>query len=118
MKRNGKRILFVVCMLCLFLAACGKNKYANSPYLGTWNATSAEYAGIAMTQDDFGSYVLTLEADGKASLEENGDAHSGVWEELEGGGIRLDKDDDLTLSDENGTLVLEMDGVRFIFEKA
>ena len=118
MRRYRGRLLIGICVLCcLLMAACGKNKYVNSPYTGIWTAISAEYNGVELSQEDMGGvYVMTLEPDGTASMDSGVEVQSGKWEEVEGG-IRLDKDDDLTLKDINGSLVLEMDGVTFTFAK-
>lgn len=116
MKHISKRLCCVLVLLCLLLSACGKNRYADSPYMGTWIAVSAEYNGIELTQEEIGSFVMTLDADGNAVMEDAEGPQSGKWEEVEGG-IRLDKDDELTLKDIDGRLVLNMDGVTFSFEK-
>ncbi len=120
MKSNGRIIsrtaLCLFCVLCLFLTACGGDRYADSKYTGTWTAVSAEYIGIEMTQEEIGSFVMTLNPDGSASIENADGIKNGKWEEVEGG-IRLDKDDDLILTDTDNRLTLEMDGVTFSFEK-
>ena len=118
MKHYCRKILCLCCLLCLLAAGCGKNKYANSPYTGTWSAISAEYNGVELSQQDMGGvYVMVLEQDGTASMDDGTEAQPGKWEELDGGGIRLDEDDDLILKDVEGNLVLEMDGVTFTFAK-
>ena len=116
MKRIGRSALLLACICSLLLAACG-NKYANSPYVGTWNAVSAEYMGIELSQEEMGIFTLTLEPDGKATMENTDGPQNGRWEEVEGG-VRLDKDDSLIMKDTDGKLVLEMSGVTFTFEKA
>ena len=114
--RRISKVLCLLCAFCLLLSACGKNKYADSKYTGTWNAVSAEYMGVELSQDEIGTFVMTLEIDGSAVMEDAEGPQSGKWEEIEGG-IRLDGDDDLIMKDTDGKLVLNMDGVAFTFEK-
>ena len=120
MKVSGRSIsrgvLCLLCTLCLFLTSCGGDRYADSKYTGTWTAVSAKYMEIELSQEEIGSFVLTLGPDGSASIENADGVKNGKWEEVEGG-IRLDKDDDLILKDTDNRLTLEMDGVTFSFEK-
>ena len=120
MKVSGRSIsravLVLFCALCLFLAACGGDRYADSKYTGTWAAVSAKYMEIELSQEEIGSFILTLDPDGSASIVNADGIKTGKWEEVQGG-IRLDKDDDLILTDTDNRLVLEMDGVTFSFEK-
>lgn len=120
-----KKTLALVCSLiifsmCLMTGCGGGDKYADSEYVGTWNATTATYAGIEINVSDImeGGFVLTLEASGKATLDADGSSDSGKWEPKEdGNGILLDGSDELNITGGDGKMTMDYSGVTLNLEK-
>lgn len=117
-----KKMIAVLCsvvMLASVLTGCGgKVDYSDSEYVGTWEATDCEYAGFVMDVSEvFESFVITLNADGTYSAVVDGEEGSGKWAETETG-IKLDKDDEMTLTYKDGILVYDyVDDMKLNFEK-
>ena len=44
--------VFAVAAMCFAFTACGGEDMSGSPYVGTWTATSASYAGMEMSISD------------------------------------------------------------------
>lgn len=89
-------------------------------YMGTWEATKASGKGadgetVEMDASDiYKNFTLTLNADGKASVNLNGEESNGTWEEVDNG-IMID--DEMFIRDEGGKLVVEASGAKIVFEK-
>lgn len=89
-------------------------------YMGTWEATKASGKGadgetVEMDASDiYKNFTLTLNADGKASVNLNGEESNGTWEEVDNG-IMID--DEMFFRDEGGKLVVEASGAKIVFEK-
>ena len=121
--RKIKKILALCVMLVLamgILAACGGSSadLSGSPYCGSWAGTKAEYSGFEFTMEEMGMECsLSLEANGKATFDFDGDSESGKWEETENGILLKDSSDEMELIAEDGSLTLEMEGMKLYFEK-
>lgn len=112
-----KKILALASMVALALTclvACGEDM-SDSPYLGDWTATTAEYSGIELGVSDVlgGDMTFTLESNGDCVLDVAGEEYNGKWAETETGVI-LDDEFDVTITGEQG--VMEYDGVTFHFQ--
>lgn len=113
MKKNTiKKLtaLLVLLVLTLNLIACGKAVYSDSPYLGTWIGTTAEYSGLEMGVEEIlgGEFTFTLENNGKCTLSVAGDEEKGKWSETENGFSVVDEFDFVV---DGNIAVLDYDGV-------
>ncbi|MDO4519260.1 MAG: hypothetical protein Q4B47_03025 [Eubacteriales bacterium] len=114
MKKINTALLACLMIAVIMLSGCGKD-YSNSPYVGTWKGVSASTAGMELSIEEyFGSFILTFDAKGKASVEMNGETQSGKWDESENG-VLVDKE--LNFVNDGGKLVYEQDNVTVTFEK-
>lgn len=102
--------LLVLFVLTLNLMGCGGADYSESPYLGTWVGTTAEYAGMEMGVEEIlgGEFTFTLESNGKCTLSVAGDEEKGKWSETENGFSVVDE---FEFAVEGNTAVLDYDGV-------
>ncbi len=104
------------------LSGCGgsADKYADSDYLGIWNATTAEYAGLSLDASAmFDEFSLTFDPSGEVIATINGEENTGTWEETENGVlITDDSDEEMEFTADDGNLILEQDGVLITFELA
>lgn len=122
-----KRTIIVACCviiatLGIALTGCGggeaEEKYADSPYLGKWTANVAEYAGVEVDVNDIiGAFEITLNADGSATMLEEGETLDSEWEPTENGVKMMDSSSEVNFTYEDGKLVTEQSGVTFYFEK-
>lgn len=118
MKNLKKFVALTACMLLcvMFFTACG----GTSEYVGTWEATKASGKGtdgetVEMDASDiYKNFTLILKAGGKATVNLNGDSSDGTWKEIDNG---IMVDNELSLTNEGGKLVVEQDGVKVYFEK-
>ena len=58
--RKNIVIVLTVLMMCFAFTACGGKDMSDSPYVGTWKATKAEYGGFEISVDsvfDKGSHL-------------------------------------------------------------
>lgn len=110
----------IIASLGIALTGCGggdEGKYADSPYVGTWVANVAEYAGVEVdVADIIGAFEITLNADGSASMLEEGETLECDWEPTDSG-VTMKDSTQVDLTYEDGKLVTEMSGVTFYFEK-
>lgn len=105
------------------LAGCGATppKYADSPYVGTWEATTAEAYGISMKVSDIlDEFTIILEEDGKVTAKVNGQEGVGEWEESDKGvtilgGVVGSEDLEFTAKDDK--LLVEYSSATITFEK-
>lgn len=121
-----KIVAFLCCLvigsLGLVLTGCGGDggKYADSPYLGTWKATTANYAGIEMNVADIlgGDFTMTLEASGECTIDIAGDEESGDWEPSDKGMKIVDSEESMEFTAEDAEhLVLDYQGMTLTLEK-
>ena len=51
MKKQIKKFaaIIVVALMVMSFASCGGTDMSDSPYIGTWTATTAEYSGIEVS---------------------------------------------------------------------
>jgi hypothetical protein len=118
-------LMLTAVLSVMMLTACGGGggKYADSPYVGKWNATTAEMSGIQLQVSDImNEFSITLNDDGSCTVvvDTDGDKETGKgeWEPREGGGVTV-KDDSGTLDfdDQDGKLTIVYEGVTMYFEK-
>ena len=126
MNIRARVCMILTCCLAaamLALAGCGAApaKYADSEYVGTWDATTAEAYGISMKVTEIlDEFTVVLDADGTATAKVNGQQGSGQWEETDTGckitgGVVDNKDLDFAKKGEK--LVLVYDQATITFEK-
>lgn len=108
----------IIASLGIALTGCGSDdKYADSPYVGTWAAKTAEYSGVEVdVAEVIGAFEITLNADGSASMLEEGETLECDWEPTDSG-VTMKDSTQVDLTYEDGKLVTEMSGVTFYFEK-
>ena len=115
MKKKFSLGLVLVMVLAFCLTACGGDKYADSKYVGTWNATVAVASGLEVPVDTImDEFTIILNADGTATAKVDGDSEDGQWEETEKG-VVIDETAELTADGDK--LTIEKDGVIIYFEK-
>ena len=117
-----KTLLVALCVIVgamgLVLAGCGA-KYADSPYVGTWNATTAEYQGMELSVEEiYGNFSIALNEDGTCDVTVKDSTESGNWEPTDKGIAIKDSSDSLEFTDVDGKLTIEYTGVTISFEKA
>lgn len=101
-------------MVILSIAGCGKSKYADSEYVGTWTAKSAEAAGVEISMDTlFDSLSITLDKSGEATLDINGETNTGNWEETDQG---FSLDGELEFVVDGSAATVDYEGVTILFE--
>lgn len=103
------------------LCSCGASadKYADSKYTGTWEATTAAYAGMTLDAEQiFDEFTLTLDPSGKATANVNGEEEFGDWEETDSG-VKLTDDSEqvMDFTADGSALTIEQDGVLVTFEQ-
>lgn len=114
-----KLLIVLVAMIMAFgLASCGGGGGEESPYAGTWTATTCEYAGFEMDCASIfgGDFIITVENGGKYMIDLVGEGDKGRWEESENG-IMLDGELEFAIDLESGTGTLEYEGATMYFSK-
>lgn len=105
---------------CVGLAACGKN-LAKSPYVGSWFATTGQYAGYALDRESvhdlLGEMRVELGKDGKATAVLKGRELSGTWDETEQGFVVQAEQELQFTALEQGAASLVYDDVELRFEQ-
>lgn len=117
-----KKVVMVLAVLIMAfgMTACGGGGGEDSPYAGTYSATTAEYAGIELEIDSLfpGGFSVTLENGGKCTVNVEGEEDSGKWEEGEAEGvIVIDGELEFTIDPEAGTGLMDYEGVILNFER-
>ncbi|MGI6204328.1 MAG: hypothetical protein ACOYJH_03505 [Anaerovoracaceae bacterium] len=114
---------FIVPLLCAVLCAvcltgCGA-KYADSPYLGKWTASTASAYGVEISVDAVidGGFTFDLNEDGSCDVKVGSKKTSGSWEETDNG-FKVEDKYEFTVdtSDENKA-TMEYSGVTLTFER-
>ena len=112
-------VCLAICMLAL--VACGGNKYADSKYVGTWNATTASYGAFSVDVSSImDEFAVDLSEDGSATAKVNGESGNGTWEETETGIViqgGIGETENLEFTDKDGKLTIEYSGATITFEK-
>lgn len=116
------RKMFALCaalVMMVSLAACGGGgtDMSESEYVGAWECTSYVAQGTSISPDEVGASTLEFKADGTASYDLIGQTGDAEWTETETGVEITDVSGTVALTKTDATLVLEQDGVQFIFEK-
>lgn len=109
-------IALAVLAMCFALAACGGTDMSDSPYLGKWTATTADYSGIEMSVESIlgGEFSFTLNDNGKCDVTVAGESDSGKWTETEDGFNVLDEFD---FTVDGDLAVLDYSGITLYFER-
>lgn len=113
-----KRFISACMLLCLLLSltACG-GKTADSPYVGTWNATKYSALGIDIAVEEMGASTLEFKAGGRMTADFMGQSGSGKWEETDSGLVIKSGGEEIPCTIEGSELVLDYSGVSIYFEK-
>ena len=118
--QNGCAILVVGILILstMILAGCGGKNMKGSKYLGKWNAVSAEMSGMEFAVSDFmDEFSFVFKEDGTCEAHIDDEVEKGKWEETETGVKIKDSTDTMDLTDKDGDLYIEYEGVSFHFEK-
>ena len=112
-----KKVLAIT--FCLFLAVCALTgcgtDMSDSPYLGTWSATTAEMSGFELSVEEiFGNFDITLNDNGKCDVDISGEKDSGSWSQTENG---FSIEDEMEFVVDGDTAVLEYEGMNLYFER-
>ena len=129
-----KKLFMILCVMVMSLAfvsltGCGGSDSgdageapaADSPYIGSWIATSAEFndeeVDLAEALEE-GDYIIVLNEDGTASSSYGDENTTGNWTVTDNG-VKLRGDDmKMDLVDEgDGTVSTEIFGFKMYFEK-
>jgi len=120
MKKTLAKILVLTVVLAtgmFMLAACGGG---DSPYVGTWKAVKFEAYGVTMTPDEAGlTFSVDVKSNGDITATTNGeDDGAGEWEATDDGIKITSQGSEYTATiNDDGQLVLEMEGIKFYMEK-
>ena len=119
--KSKKTIIMLICVLIasmgIVLTGCGNSssgdKYADSPYVGTWEPSEAELDGVKVDNPDalLGSISVMINEDGTAIFMGNGVRIDDLWEPTEDG-LKLWKEGEDGAEYfvyEDGKLVLELE---------
>lgn len=112
--RLGLIIVLVIALAVGLFSCIGGGGDSDDPNLGVYNAVSCSYGGFEMSAE--GEW-LELKSGGKLKMNLMGDEYSGKWE-LDGENLTVTQAGDTyygTLS--NGTVVLDLSGVIYTYEK-
>ena len=114
--------IIMVVVACFFVTGCGNSKKAeipaDSPYIGTWEATKVEFKGEEQDINevlDKGKYTIKLNADGTA-VSEYGETVNARWE-ITKNGVKLTDGVRMKLEDNDGVLSTKIIGLTLYFEK-
>lgn len=119
-QKSGKKksrlglIIGIVVAVALLLTMFGGSGDSDDPNLGVYNAVSCSYGGFEMSAE--GEW-LELKSGGKLKMNLMGEEYSGKWE-LDGKNLTVTQAGDTyygTLS--NSTVVLDLSGVIYTYEK-
>lgn len=117
--RKILRVLVVAMIIssAVILAGCGSD-LAESKYCGRWEADKAAAGGIEMDADKIfeDSFTLELKDTGECVLTVNGEKTTGKWEEKNGKAV-IDGEDEMSITEKKGKLVLEYSGMTLYFIK-
>ena len=120
MRKKSLVLVVIMILSVLLLSACGGSAVSDSPYVGKWVGTTAEYAGMEWDVASLlGEFTIDLESGGKAVLTVQGETTNGKWSESDAG-VVIDEgsDNEVTLTaGDDGRLSVEMEGMVIYFEK-
>jgi len=121
-KKMIKKVVLVLAVLIMAfgLAACGGGGGGGeeSPYAGTYAATTAEYSGMEMEISTLfpDGFSITLESGGKCSVSVDGETDSGKWEEVDGV-VVIEDELEFAVDVDAGVATMDYEGVILNFEK-
>lgn len=107
-----------VCALMLLLTAC-TTTYKNSPYVGTWVSTTTKSGDTTFaTSDLIGEYRMDIQEDGSVEVYNGTESETDSWKPTDQGiKIHLFNGTEYAMFEEDGRLILEIQDVKFTFEK-
>ena len=113
-----RRLCCIACFLLLFMTAC-TTTYKNSPYVGTWVSTTTKSGDTTFaTSDLIGEYRMEILEDGTVEVYNGTDVETDSWKPTDQGiKLRLINGTEYAMFTEDGRLILEMQDVKFTFEK-
>ena len=119
-------LLFVLLLLaCVVLSGCSNGGTAeipeDSPYIGTWEAVSADFKGEEMPLEEAvgDAFIITLNADATARIISDGEDQPGTWK-ITGDGISVrvgNARSDSKYTAKGDKLILTLFGVNICFAK-
>ena len=119
-EKSGKKksrlglIIGIVVAVALLFTLFGGGGDSDDPNLGVYEGVSCSYAGLEMSAE--GEWV-ELKSGGKLKMNLMGDEYSGKWE-LDGENLTVTQAGDTYYGTlRNGTLVLDLSGVIYTYEK-
>ena len=117
--KSKKTIIMLICVLIasmgIVLTGCGNSssgdKYADSPYVGTWEPSEAELDGVKVDDPDalLGSISVMINEDGTAIFMGNGVRIDDLWEPTEDGLKFTDSDGEAYFTYKDGKLLLDVE---------
>ncbi len=110
--------LCVLCLAAALLAGCGGKQVKKSRFVGKWNATSAEMSGMKFNiKDLMDEFSMELKENGTCKMNIDDESETGTWEETDTGVKIKDSTETMDMTDKDGKLYVEYEGVSFWFEK-
>ena len=102
----------------LLLAGC-TTTYKNSPYVGTWISTTTKSGDTTFaTSDLIGEYRMNVLEDGSVEVSNGTDKETDSWKPTDQGiKLRLINGTEYAMFLEDNRLILEIQDVKFTFEK-
>lgn len=125
-----KKVLMILCAMvlslsCFALAGCGSGGSGDAPpadsqYIGTWKAVSAEFKGEEADIDEVlngQDFIITLNDDGTATVSSSDTNGDGTWSETDKGFKVTGDDIDMEFEVTDGVGTFSILGVNLRFEK-
>ena len=114
-----KTIGWCMAVICLFCLSGCTTTYKNSPYVGTWVSTTIKSENTTFSTNDLiGEYRMVLQENGDAVVSCSGEEETDTWKPTDQGvKLRLINGTEYTMFLEDSRLILEIQNVKFTFEK-
>ena len=111
--------LFCAAGIFLMLFTACTTTYKNSPYVGTWVSTTTKSGDTTFaTADLIGEYRMDILENGDAQIYNGTESETDSWKPTDQGiKIHLFNGTEYALFEEDGRLILEIQDVKFTFEK-
>lgn len=113
-----KCLLGAACIGVLLFTAC-TTTYKNSPYVGKWISTTTKSGDTTFaTSDLIGEYRMDILEDGTVEVFNGTDTETDSWRPTDQGiKLRLINGTEYAMFEEDNRLILEIQDVKFTFEK-